>query len=757
MLRQASNAPEPEGGEAGDDDDDDDASDTEMEGEDDSDNDTTVDQSPVSDKGKGKGKAMSPLDRLKGKDKGKGKSPTSAKTTQPSSLKISTVREEEEAASKKSPSLLERRAKLSPPLLIPPPSPKANGSGSGSGSSGPQWSIGNETSQGGWMSFAEASPTHSPKTPMRKTADEGYFGAQPSSPPALGAPLAPLRSPRLEVPMDSPRSDMSGDGDESEGTAPSEQMSPRSNAAALPSPSLDRPTPLKRPSLYHQASQSLVDIRRSEDSPSSEPEAKKLPRLEMPKRQSFRDAVPQTPGWAKAPPTPATPGGADKVFWAGRRSTDGRKSMEDPKLKRRRSLGDAELPPPEYEPPHPGISIPRPREDEGKEKLPKYWCAVHIEGILSRKMEFSAPGVQSRDRSWKKYYCILRGTYLALYKFDPHRFALKDGATASVGPIPEDDEEEYLHVHIPPEQRRASMSNAPALHSATIAARRGSVGEPARRTSLSTSSPLNPTTDRARSGSVTGLGLPAAVTDRVRSGSISALAPADRSRSASVTLPAGFDPGRRGSATTTTDTGSRRTSVSTASASTAATSTGSGEKDPSLFPMTSNRRPSVGNTSATTSTTSALAHFQTNHLVKQYTLQNAESGLAADYVKRKNVVRIRSEGEQFLLQTEGAREVVDWIEVSTYTLFGADFRHSKRPLMSRWIWTTGPCPRLSLCPDDDAVDLPPAPRPRARPIPPKPMSERSSRPSAKPEQGNGISSRIKRINSQLAKMHVYGS
>jgi hypothetical protein len=39
--------------------------------------------------------------------------------------------------------------------------------------------------------------------------------------------------------------------------------------------------------------------------------------------------------------------------------------------------------------------------------------------------------------------------------------------------------------------------------------------------------------------------------------------------------------------------------------------------------------------------------------------------LAADYVKRKNVVRVRAEGEQFLLQTEGAKEVVDWIEVSS--------------------------------------------------------------------------------------------
>lgn len=50
--------------------------------------------------------------------------------------------------------------------------------------------------------------------------------------------------------------------------------------------------------------------------------------------------------------------------------------------------------------------------------------------------------------------------------------------------------------------------------------------------------------------------------------------------------------------------------------------------------------------------------------MKQYSLQNAESGLAADYVKKRNVVRVRAEGEQFLLQTDSAKDVVDWIEVS---------------------------------------------------------------------------------------------
>lgn len=59
---------------------------------------------------------------------------------------------------------------------------------------------------------------------------------------------------------------------------------------------------------------------------------------------------------------------------------------------------------------------------------------------------------------------------------------------------------------------------------------------------------------------------------------------------------------------------------------------------------------------------SHLPFHGSNQLVKSYTLQNAESGLAADYVKKKNVVRVRLQGEQFLLETASPKEVVDWIE-----------------------------------------------------------------------------------------------
>jgi hypothetical protein len=52
------------------------------------------------------------------------------------------------------------------------------------------------------------------------------------------------------------------------------------------------------------------------------------------------------------------------------------------------------------------------------------------------------------------------------------------------------------------------------------------------------------------------------------------------------------------------------------------------------------------------------------YLIHAYTLQHSESGLANDYLKRKHVIRVRMEGEQFLLQLRDVAEVVTWIEVS---------------------------------------------------------------------------------------------
>jgi hypothetical protein len=48
--------------------------------------------------------------------------------------------------------------------------------------------------------------------------------------------------------------------------------------------------------------------------------------------------------------------------------------------------------------------------------------------------------------------------------------------------------------------------------------------------------------------------------------------------------------------------------------------------------------------------------------MQAYSLQHAESGLGNDYLKRRNVIRVRMEGEQFLLQAHDVADVVEWIE-----------------------------------------------------------------------------------------------
>ncbi|KAH9441861.1 hypothetical protein Pst134EA_032125 [Puccinia striiformis f. sp. tritici] len=61
-----------------------------------------------------------------------------------------------------------------------------------------------------------------------------------------------------------------------------------------------------------------------------------------------------------------------------------------------------------------------PREEEGREKLPPYNCAIHLEGWMPRKMEFKSPGVQAKDRAWRRQYVIVHGTMIRVYRSDPH-------------------------------------------------------------------------------------------------------------------------------------------------------------------------------------------------------------------------------------------------------------------------------------------------------------------------------------------------
>ncbi|GJN89302.1 hypothetical protein Rhopal_002282-T1 [Rhodotorula paludigena] len=183
-----------------------------------------------------------------------------------------------------------------------------------------------------------------------------------------------------------------------------------------------------------------------------------------------------------------------------------------------------------------------PREEEGIEGLPPYSCAIHIEGFMPRKMEFTAPGVQARDRAWRRQYFVLHGTAIKIYRFD-----------LRTHPIPGEDDWSRVRA----DQIAGSAPGGPApLHF-----HEGEYGvdasAPARKF------PLSVTDAKAKAK------------DRI--------------------------------------------------------------------------------------ITSATASAQ-NSLVRHYSLQNAESGLAADYIKRKHVVRVRAEGEQFLLQAKDDRGVIDLIE-----------------------------------------------------------------------------------------------
>ncbi|KAI7941942.1 hypothetical protein MJO28_011969 [Puccinia striiformis f. sp. tritici] len=184
-----------------------------------------------------------------------------------------------------------------------------------------------------------------------------------------------------------------------------------------------------------------------------------------------------------------------------------------------------------------------PREEEGREKLPPYNCAIHLEGWMPRKMEFKSPGVQAKDRAWRRQYVIVHGTMIRVYRSDPHAHSV----AAS------DDPYSSHFVH--------GKSTSP------LASKCG-----------------------------------------MSSNSNSTVAP-----------PLHFHQGQYDSAPVTS------------------------LKEAALVKAT---------------------QFPTHHncLHRVYSLQNAESGLAADYVKKKYIVRVRAEGEQFLLQAKDDRGVIDLIE-----------------------------------------------------------------------------------------------
>ena len=344
----------------------------------------------------------------------------------------------------------------------------------------------------------------------------------------------------------------------------------------------------------------------------------------------------------------------------------------------------------------------QPRDDEGREKLPAYSNSIYIKAIMPRKLEFARPGVQAKDRKWKRVLCVLEGTSFKVYKppgvstigkwwenkigvgdiavmnaansNSASRRQSTEGASGTVRQSKEEVEMERVRMRDmtaprPPTQlggarqrQESSTTNnssgpvLPATKSALnlavhllIPSSRGharfnsDVGQSSNTPSVPQSSrpslniPMN-----GRSTPTPTIGSTTTAASRSSSPMFAA------SSSSLLTTPAGSSWSHDSTDSTTSSTGrgarsrmvTNNYTVVASSSTSSSTSKGKEKADDSdLLP-------------------------DTRSLIKAYTMQQAESGLGSDYVKRKHVIRVRLEGEQFLLQASDVDSVIEWIEVS---------------------------------------------------------------------------------------------
>ncbi|KAF6745378.1 hypothetical protein DFP72DRAFT_50834 [Ephemerocybe angulata] len=415
-----------------------------------------------------------------------------------------------------------------------------------------------------------------------------------------------------------------------------------------------------------------------------------------------------------------------------------------PPLRRRRSMPtyNESTPPPPYPSfaPHPyGLHASLkilPREDEGREVLPGYSNAIFLKAIMPLKMEFSAPGVQAKDRKWKRVLVVLEGTMLKVYRAPTGPGGVsaieqwwenKVGAgDVALGPPPaipaagsagtgraaiavpakkeernreeEKVNQQYLQATVHDELRvdegqglsQAAASTA-SLAGSVAAQRHGKEHrqhhhhhhQPQATQVAITKSALNlavhllkPGSRHIRRNSDTGPPSPTA-----------AFRAPDGIPRSSLNLP------RPGTSTPTSSTFSSSSRSHSPMPSSSSSVTPHGSRSHSPMPSGSSSRLTVPSSSSsfssrpptptsagssrssrlrTTNTGSRTAYGRAcksedfeppkQDLIRCYTMQNAESGLGNDYLKRKNVIRVRLEGEQFLLQAKDVSSVVQWIE-----------------------------------------------------------------------------------------------
>ena len=400
----------------------------------------------------------------------------------------------------------------------------------------------------------------------------------------------------------------------------------------LPMPST--PSVSSRPSIYHQASKSMINLFSKQE-------------LMAVKDLDRRNSK----GKGKAPAQHDVPGPAPEY--------------SEGTLRRRRSMpvynATSEPPPYPIFARRDNVAI-LPRDDEGKERLPGYSNSIHLMAIMPRKMEFSAPGVQAKDRKWRRTLCELQGTAFRVYNCPPraagvgvignwweNKVGVGDVAVngssvtgsladepAREGPSKLGPDKGVTNVSIPSGSRRTS-DVVPQTH----------IAIPAQKPKGLAASLLHPVT---RGGSS-----PARSRSHSRSQSDVPMSSGGAGLRQSLDI---SRPATRSSSQLT----SSLTSNSNCSVVVVADSALSSPSRSSFFPKSRNSVSSFNRSSLD------IPSPDPSDLIRAYTMQNAESGLGNDYFKRKNVIRVRLEGEQFLLQAQDVPEVVEWIEVGSFCM-----------------------------------------------------------------------------------------
>ncbi|OSC97746.1 hypothetical protein PYCCODRAFT_1439847 [Trametes coccinea BRFM310] len=462
------------------------------------------------------------------------------------------------------------------------------------------------------------------------------------------------------------------------------------------------PTPgSPRPGLYHHGSKSMVDLLSMSRKEKDKVISPKLGRALSPPKQLQPPTKDGQPPPAEEPRPAPEPESPDDV-------------ITSPLLRRRRSLPVYE--PSSDPPPYPDPLFQRrpiqPREEEGNEELPPYSNSIYLTGVMPRKMEFTQPGMQAKDRKWRRVYCVLEGTMFRVYKAPPAASTVSAieqwwENKVGVGDITDSNSSAVttsgIRVSAVRERQRVDEApeRPPKIMEESAEGTSGSDAAASRSPTLSTSSnAAQPPPTRSR------LSIGARLLHRQRSRSTGRLGSGSNSMnnsssrlsmdsrqdaSSSTQSPSHlYGHGRRsmdtlGSSSRTsnissTDRSATPSTTLTTPAHSSTMSSASSSEGPSIFSRSrflSHSHSSDGN---------HVHHHHHHHhehkekakekekekeseyvpdekdLIRKYTLQHAESGLASDYTKRKNVIRVRMEGEQFLLQAKDVASVIDWIE-----------------------------------------------------------------------------------------------